>query len=105
MKGFFSSIKQGLFREPYIPPPVTPLYIVWVVLVVGGGLATAGLSLSQYGSADTLRLPVSLALGLSISVLGVAEVLPVNFARLAGVLRLLSMVLVVMTFWLLVTSS
>lgn len=105
MKGLFSSTKQMIFREPYLPPPVSPLYLVWIVLVVGGGLAIAGLSFSQYGNADALRPPASLAMGLFLLVIGVAESLPMDLARLAGVLRLASVILAVATFWLLIASS
>jgi hypothetical protein len=104
MKDLLSNTKRMVFREPYLPPPVSPLYLVWIVVVVGGGLAIAALSLSQYGSADTLRPPASLAMGLFLLVVGVAESLPVDRIRLAGILRTVSLVLIVVFFWLFTTS-
>lgn len=105
MKGLLSNTRRIVFREPYLPPPVSPVYLVWVVIVIGGGLVIAALSVSQYINAGTLQPLASLAIGLFLLVLGVAESLPINRVRLAGAFRIVGLMLIVVYFWLLIVSS
>lgn len=92
VKQVTSNIGRIIFREPYLPPPVTPLYVFFAVFVIGGGLALFIYSVGQHD------LP--LAFGLSLISIGAAECLPVDRIRLAGVLRILGAILVIVAFWL-----